>query len=259
MDLRGRVCLITGAAQGIGEATARALSRRGAQLVLADLRLDRLEAQQGMSDALRLEMDVRDVAAIEAGVARAVERFGALDVVVNNAGVGIPRDIHDLDEEVWNLTIDVNLNGPYRVVKAALPHLQRSRGHIATVASMAARLQTPLLGHYSASKAGVAAFSETLRIELRPDGIGITTVYFGTIDTPMVARALADPATPQSQQEMLARGRRLGITPLVPVARAGEAIAAGIERERRAVVLPRRWRPIFHLPAPMQRLIERTS
>ena len=259
MNLERRACLITGAAQGIGAATAEALARRGARLVLADVQADRVRevAERLPTEAIGIEMDVRDQDAVDAGVATAAEHFGGLDVLVNNAGVGLARSVPDLDDELWQLTIDVNLTGPYRLVKAALPELRRSRGHIATVASMAARQWVPRLAHYSATKAGVAAFSETLRIELADDGIGITTVYFGTIDTPMVQRGVTSPDITPQMRRNLEVGRKLGFAPLVPVERAGEAIARGIEEGRRAVFVPRRSWLMFHLSTPIQRVFER--
>lgn len=261
MELRSKVCLVTGAAQGIGAATAGALARRGASVVIADLQEDKARkmAESLPGEAAAVRLDVRDTGSAHAAVAEAVERFGRLDVLVNNAGIGAPRSIDALDEETWQNTLDVNLTGPFRMVKASLEELRGNRGHVATVASMAARVWTPMLGHYSATKAGVAAFNETLRVELRRDGIGITTVYFGTIDTPLLAGGLRDEAVSERMRRRVEHARRVGLSPLVPVDAAGEAIAAGIERGRRTVVVPGRARLPFHAPGPFQRLIERTA
>lgn len=261
MQLEDRIALITGAAQGIGAATARALASRGARIVIADLQ-DEPAKQLAASlptEALAVHMDVRDRGSVEAAVTAAIERFGSLDVLVNNAGIGVPRTIDQLDEETWQRTLEVNLTGPFRVVKAALPELRRSRGRIVTVASMAARVWTPMLGHYSATKAGVAAFNETLRVELRRDGIGITTVYLGTIDTPLLAAGLADGSVTERMRLNVARARRLGLSPLITAERVGEGIAEGIARERRTVIVPARARLPFHAGTPFQRLIERIA
>lgn len=261
MELRDRVCLITGGAQGIGAATAEALARRGARIAVGDLQEEKAAelAESLPTDAFAVGMDVRACDSVDAAVAATVDRFGGLDVVVNNAGVGVPRTIDQLDEETWQRTLDVNLTGPFRMVKAALPELRRRRGHIVTVASMAARVWTPLLGHYSASKAGVAAFSETLRVELRRDGIGITTVYLGTIDTPLLAAGLEDASVTERMRLNVERARRLGLSPLVTAEDAGEAIAQGIVRGRRAIILPARAKLPFYVGGPFQRLIERTA
>jgi NAD(P)-dependent dehydrogenase (short-subunit alcohol dehydrogenase family) len=261
LQLRDRVCLITGGAQGIGAATAQALTKRGARVVLADLQEHRARtlAESLTEDAIAVRTDVREPASVQAAVAAAVERFGRLDILVNNAGIGVPRTIDQLDEDSWQRTLDVNLSGPFRLVKAALPELRRRRGHIVTVASMAARVWTPLLAHYSATKAGIAAFSETMRVELRRDGIRITTVYFGTIDTPLLATGLDDASVTDRMRFNVERARRLGLSPLVTADQAGEAIARGIERERRAVIVPARAKLPFYVGAPFQRLIERTA
>ena len=258
-ELRHRVALITGGAQGIGAATARALARRGARVAVCDVQDQKAQdlAATLATDALAVRMDVRDRGSVEAAVAATIERFGRLDLLVNNAGVGIPRTIDQLDDGTWQRTLDVNLTGPFRVVQAALPELRRQRGHIVTVASMAARVWTPLLAHYSATKAGVAAFNETLRVKLRRDAISVTTVYFGTVDTPLLATGLDDASVTARMRANVDRARRLGLSPLVSADRAGEAIARGIERERRAVIVPARARLPFYLGAPFQRLIER--
>lgn len=261
MELRERVAFVTGGAQGIGAATAAALARRGARIAVGDLQGNKARrlAESLPTEALAVAMDVRDRDSVEAAVAATAEHLGGLDLLVNNAGIGVPRTIDQLDEETWQRTLDVNLTGPFRMVKAALPELRRRGGHIATVASMAARVWTPLLGHYSASKAGVAAFNETLRVELRHEGIGITTVYLGTVDTPLLAAGLEDAAITDRMRRNVERARRLGLSPLVSAADAGEAIAEGIARGRRAVIVPARARLPFHLGAPFQYLIERTA
>jgi NAD(P)-dependent dehydrogenase (short-subunit alcohol dehydrogenase family) len=261
MELRERVAFVTGGAQGIGAATARALSRRGALVAIGDVQEDRARelAESLPGEGLAIAMDVRDRAAVGAAVAAAVERFGFLDLLVNNAGVGEPRTIDELDEETWQRTLDVNLTGPFRMVKAALPELRRRRGHIVTVASMAARVWAPTLGHYSASKAGVAAFNETLRVELRREGIEITTVYLGTVDTPLLAAGLEDSALTDRMRLNVERARRLGLSPLVAVDDVGEAIAAAVEKRRRSVILPGRAKLPFYAGAPIQHVIERTA
>lgn len=178
---------------------------------------------------------------------------------MNNAGIGAPRSIDDQGVETWQRTIDVNLTAPFRLVKATLVDLRASRGQIVTVASMAARIHPSLLGHYSASKAGVAAFTETLRVELARDGIAVTTVYFGTIDTPLLAGGLADPLIGDRLRRRVALARRLGVSPLVSAEAAGEAIATAIDRRRRHVVLPRRAVLAFYAQAPFQRLVARAA
>jgi len=257
----GKVCLITGAAQGIGAATATALAARGARLALCDLKADAVGdlAERLPGDHLAAGLDVLDDDAVGSFLEKVRSRSGRIGVLVNNAGIGAPRSVDDLDVETWQKTLDVNLTAPFRLVKATLDDLRATRGQIATVASMAARIHPSLLGHYSATKAGVAAFAETLRVELACDGIGVTTVYFGTIDTPLLANGLADPLVTDRMRKRVETARRLGVSPLVRVESAGEAIAAAIEHRRRHVILPRRARLAFYAQAPFQRLVARTT
>jgi NAD(P)-dependent dehydrogenase (short-subunit alcohol dehydrogenase family) len=201
---------------------------------------------------------VTDRESIQAAVSDVAGHFGDIAVLVNNAGIGEGHLIEHLDEGVWQQTLDVNLTGPFRMVQATLPHLRRTRGHVVTVASLAARIWSPLLGHYSATKAGVAALSETLRIELKPYEIGVTTVYFGTIDTPLLSAGMASP-NGSAVRDVLERAQRIGLSPLISAVDAGEAIARGIERDSAAVVRPRRGRPLYWLNMPFQRLLGRAG
>ncbi|MGB3951911.1 MAG: SDR family oxidoreductase, partial [Solirubrobacterales bacterium] len=228
-------------------------------LVLVDLQGDAVGALAASlpAETLAIKADICDDAQVEAMIAEALERFGAIDVLINNAGIGKPRTVEQLDIETWRQTLEVNLTAPFRLTKALMPELTRRRGHIVTVASMAARILIPMLPHYSASKAGVAAFSETLRSELKPLGVGVTTVYFGTIDTPLLATGIADAAVGDRALKNMALARRLGASPLLSAETAGESIVRAIEKNRRRVIRPRRAAGVFHLPAPFQRVAER--
>jgi len=261
MSGEGRVCLLTGAARGVGAATAEALVRRGARVVITDVRGEAaLETAARLGGgAAGLPLDVTDPDAIDAAIAAVLARHGRLDVLVNNAGIGPPRAIDDLDSETWEQTLAVDLSGPYRMVRAALPALRGSRGQIVNVASLSADLWTPLLAHYNAAKAGVAAFSETLRIELAPSGVALTTVYLGRIDTPMLRAADTDPHVPPKLRAASARIERVGLLPRLPAQRAGEAIAGAVAERRRVVYVPGRVRLARWFPAALQRGVEALS
>jgi NAD(P)-dependent dehydrogenase (short-subunit alcohol dehydrogenase family) len=256
MDIRDRVCLVTGGAQGIGQATAEALARRGGRVVVADVQLEKAQrvAASLAVPGMAVHLDVTDNESIQAAVAQVAEQLGDIAILVNNAGIGEGHLIEHLDEEVWQRTLDVNLTGPFRMVQATLPQLKRTGGHVVTVASLAARIWAPLLGHYNATKAGVAALNETLRIELKPYDIGVTTVYFGTIDTPLLSHGMADPQV-AGVRDVLGRLQRLGVSPLVSSHDAAEAIVRGIEQDKAAVVKPRRGFPLYWVNMPFQRLL----
>jgi NAD(P)-dependent dehydrogenase (short-subunit alcohol dehydrogenase family) len=243
IPLEGRRVLITGAARGIGAGTARRLYERGAQVALAGLEPELLERVAGeCGDAPWFACDVADRAQVEAAVAGAVERLGGLDVVVANAGVASQLPLLGGDPELFARTIAVNLTGVYYTLRAAGPHLAHPRGYALPIASVAAALHPPLMGAYNASKAGVEALGDTLRVELRPSGARVGVAYFGFIDTDMVRRG-----TDTRASKLLPSSRTI-VRP-VPLERALDAIERGVRRRARWVTAPG-WVPLV-LPLRM--------
>ena len=222
-DVRGRRVLITGAARGIGAESARRLAGRGARLALVGVEPDRLEALAAElgGGATWHEADVRDTAAVHSAVDAAAERFGGIDVVMANAGIATIGTVKTIDPDAFERQVDVNLLGVWRTARAALPHVTRPRGYLLNVASLAAALHAPLMASYSATKAGVEAFSDSLRLELTGTGVHVGVAYFGEIDTDMVAqRASTRPASrpPARAGSTASRGRCR--SPGRPMARA---------------------------------------
>jgi NAD(P)-dependent dehydrogenase (short-subunit alcohol dehydrogenase family) len=166
--------IITGASGGIGGATAAALRKRGARVVGLDLVAD--------PEHDVLACDVRDQASVDAAVAEAIERLGGLDVLINNAGIGIPQSAGEAPDADALAVIDINLLGPWRVTSAALPALRAARGRVVNVASGLAHLTVPFATAYCMSKRGLVGYSDALRIE-HGDAITVTTVYPGYIRT----------------------------------------------------------------------------
>ena len=192
-DLSGRRVLITGAARGIGAATARRLHERGARVVLAGIEpeaLARTAAQCG--DALAVVCDVRDREQVDAAVEAAVEHLRGLDVVVANAGVAAQLSLIGGDPEVFERTIEVNLLGVYYTLRAAGAHIAHE-GATRCDRVACGRGASPLLGAYSASKAGVEALADTLRIEPAPSGARVGVGYFAELDTDMVRHGFGQP------------------------------------------------------------------
>jgi len=178
--LTGRVAFITGASAGIGAAVARSLSAEGVKLGLASRRGGDL----GLPDALGIECDVRDLGQVEAAVAQTVDRFGGLDIVVANAGVGSYHPFGDEPLEHLEEMIDVNLKGTIYAIRAALPHLKRSQAaDVITLASEAGRRGLPGEAIYCASKFGQVGLTRALDHELRPLGIRATNVCPGGVAT----------------------------------------------------------------------------
>ena len=167
--------LITGAASGIGEATAERLRAQGHRVLGLDL--------DARADDI-LACDVRDPAAVETAVPEAVERLGGLDVLVNNAGIGLPQRATLPPGDDALAVIDVNLLGPWRVTAAAVAALRESRGRVVNVASGLAHLVVPLAPAYCMSKHGLVAYSDALRYEIG-HVVEVTTVYPGYVRTPI--------------------------------------------------------------------------
>jgi NADP-dependent 3-hydroxy acid dehydrogenase YdfG len=178
--LSGKVAFITGASAGIGAAVARKLSAEGVKLGLASRRGSDL----GLSNALGLTCDVRDIAQVEEAVAQTVARFGGLDIVVANAGVGSYHPFGEEPLEHVEQMIDVNLKGTIYAIRAALPHLKRSAAaDVITLASEAGRRGLPGEAVYCASKFGQVGLTRALDQELRPLGIRATNICPGGVAT----------------------------------------------------------------------------
>lgn len=223
------VIVITGASSGIGEAAARLLAREGHSLVLAARRVERLERlEQELSKStqvLCVRTDVIDPASIEQLAQKAVDRFGQIDVWINNAGVGQVTRWWERPVEEIRYTIDINLMGAILGARAALRHmLPRGKGHIINIASVAGHVASASL--YSASKFGLRGHSEALRREMLSRGIDVSIVSPGFIETEMTA----------------SRGFKMPPADLI-----ARVVSNVIRRPRREVVSPGWYRPLIWL------------
>ena len=178
--LSGRVALVTGASGGIGAAVARSLAEQGVRLGLAS----RSGGDLGIDGSIAAPCDVRDPAAVGAFVEQIVARFGRLDIVIANAGVGAYGPFLELDPGSLEEMLDTNVKGTVYTIRAALPHLLESdRADIVTVASEAGRRGLPFEAVYSASKFAQVGFTRALDHELRPQGVRCTNVCPGGVAT----------------------------------------------------------------------------
>jgi NAD(P)-dependent dehydrogenase (short-subunit alcohol dehydrogenase family) len=243
--------LITGAARGIGAATARRLHARGALLAVAGIEPDELEAvARDCGDAPAIRCDVRDRAQVDAAVEEAVERLGGLDVVMANAGVAAQLPILGGDPAVFERTIEVNLLGVYYTLRAAAPHIAHEGGYALAISSLAAAVHPPLLGAYCASKAGVEALADSLRAELRSSGARVGVAYFAELDTDMTSRGFGTEAAQKI-------GRRGGpFTAVAPLEVGINAIVRGIDRRSRRVVAPNWVGSVLPIRMLAQRIVE---
>jgi NAD(P)-dependent dehydrogenase (short-subunit alcohol dehydrogenase family) len=251
-EVRGRTVLVTGAARGIGAETARRLHGRGANVVLCGLEPEELERRAAeLGDrAAWFEADVTDLAALEDVAERAVGRFGGIDVVVANAGVAPNGSVASIDPAAFDRTIEVNLLGVFRTVRATLPHVVARKGYLLLIASASALVHTPLMAAYTASKAGVEAFGDALRAELAPTGTKVGVAYFSFLDTDMVRRGFDRPSARRGREQMPGFGR------VAPLSAGIDAIERGIERRARFVYAPREVGPIIWLRSVVQPLVE---
>jgi NAD(P)-dependent dehydrogenase (short-subunit alcohol dehydrogenase family) len=240
-DLSDRVALVTGGARGIGFATARALAARGASVAIVDLEAQAARdaaARVHDSRALGLAADVADRNAMQRAVAATVERFGALDVVVANAGIASRvATFRSTAPETFERVLDVNLMGVCRTVDAALPEIIRRGGHVVVVSSVYAFINGIGATPYAMSKAAVEQFGRALRAELIQHGASASVAYFGFIDTEMVHRAIDSDPLADAMLDAFPRPLRKRL----PAAAAGEAIVSGIEHRRPRIIRPRRW------------------
>ncbi len=238
--LRGKVAIITGAARGIGFATANELARRGATVVVVDLDAAAATgaAESLPGPALGLAADVTDRGAMQRVVAEAVERFGGVDVVVANAGIASRgATFRAMSAEAFDRVLDVNLNGVHRTVAAALPEIVRRRGHVVVISSVYAFVNGVGATPYAMSKAGVEQLGRALRVELPQHGAGASVAYFGFIDTDMVHQTLDD----DPLGDRLKEAQPSWLLKRLQPSEAGKAIADGIERRAPRIIRPRRW------------------
>jgi NAD(P)-dependent dehydrogenase (short-subunit alcohol dehydrogenase family) len=197
------VALVTGAAHGQGRATSLALAREGYDIVALDVaaplsypgyamgtsaELETLEAECETLGAATLSAvaDVRDDAAVSDAVAAAVERFGRIDVLFNNAGICAYGLAHELTEAAWDAMLDINLKGPWLVARRVIPHMiEAGRGVIVNNSSVAGLRGMGRLSHYAASKWGLTGLTKSWAIELAPYGIRVVAIHPTGVDTPL--------------------------------------------------------------------------
>jgi NAD(P)-dependent dehydrogenase (short-subunit alcohol dehydrogenase family) len=253
---RGKTVLITGAARGLGAETARRVAARGANVALVGLEPDELQrvAAQCGTNAAWFECDVTDIEALGRAVQAAVERFEGIDVVMANAGIAPGGMVRSTDPAAFERTIEINLLGVWRTVRATLPHVIDRRGYVLVIASLAAAVHGPGMAAYSASKAGAEAFANSLRVEVKHLGVDVGVGYFSFIDTDMVRGGDAHPALGHFRDEA---GWPFNKT--YPLAQAGKAIADGIEGRKRWVVVPPWGRALLVLRTAIAPLLERGS
>jgi 3-oxoacyl-[acyl-carrier protein] reductase len=189
-SLSGKVAVVTGGSRGIGLAIATALVREGAQVVVTGMSPAHLSTARSKIDGAgpgaleTLQADVRKYDEVARALDAAAARFGGLDILINNAGVGIFKEVAEMSPQDWQQVIDTNLTGVFNGCHAAIPHMRRrGGGFIINISSLAGKNPFAAAAAYCASKAGLNAFSEALMQEVRYDGIRVSYVMPGSVAT----------------------------------------------------------------------------
>jgi NAD(P)-dependent dehydrogenase (short-subunit alcohol dehydrogenase family) len=252
-SVNGKVALITGGANGVGAEVARRLHAKGAKLVLTDLDeglLKDVASALGEDRVLTVVADVRDLAAMEAAVAKGIERFGGIDIVMANAGIAVYGSVLNVDPAAFKTLLDVNALGVFHTVRAALASVIQRRGYVLIVSSAAAYAALPGAASYSLSKAGVEHFANALRLEVAHHGVDVGSAHMSWIDTPLVRDSKKDLST---LNEMLSKLPG-PLSKTTSVDACGEAFVKGIEGRKRQINCPGwvgmlRWlKPVLSTP-----------
>jgi NAD(P)-dependent dehydrogenase (short-subunit alcohol dehydrogenase family) len=234
-SVKGKVVLITGAARGIGAGLARRMAAQGAKVALVGLEPDELKrvaAECGPGAAV-WEADVTSWDALETAVAGVVDHFGGIDVVVANAGIAATGFARSIDRKAFERVIEVDLLGVWRTLRVCLPHLVERRGYALVISSLAAIVHIPGNAAYSAAKAGVEAFANSLRAEVRHLGVDVGVAHPSWISTDMVNSVDEHPVFGALRTSAPGLASRT-----YPVSLAVDLLDQGISRRARAVHVP---------------------
>ncbi|MEP6540354.1 MAG: SDR family NAD(P)-dependent oxidoreductase [Bryobacteraceae bacterium] len=230
MQIDNKVVVITGASEGIGAACASVFARRGALLSLTARSQQRLE-EVGGKDALVTPGDLRDEATRTSLVNGTLKRYGRIDILINNAGVGLYQPAHSADLASVRAMFDLNVFAPLDLIQRVVPHMRKAgSGAIVNVGSIGGKITLPWFTLYSATKYALGSITDGLRMELRRDGIHAMTVCPGYVKTGFQRHVLAG-----RPPDLTGLGRKWAITPQ----RCAEDIAKGLERNARTVVSPK--------------------
>jgi short-subunit dehydrogenase len=240
MNMTAKVVIVTGASSGIGEATAREFAKQGAKIVLAARRVDKLEAladeittMKTGAETLVVQADLSKLEDIQGMIEQTLEKFGRIDVLVNNAGFGRLDWLENLDPvKDIQAQIDVNVMGVLQTTRQVLPVMMKQRsGSIINMCSMAGLVGTPTYTIYAASKHAVHGFSEALRREVKPWGIDVSLIYPGGVITEFTQHAGIKRKTNAKTPDFM----------LLTAEQVGQAVVKLVRRPKRMLVIPWLW------------------
>jgi NAD(P)-dependent dehydrogenase (short-subunit alcohol dehydrogenase family) len=237
MPFEHLIAIVTGGASGIGRALSEELARRGAAVVVADIHRRGAEEvaatiRASGGTAFAACVDVRQAAEVQALVDDVVQRHGRLDLIFNNAGIGVGGEIRDLPVEHWRTAIEVNLMGVVHGVAAAYPVMVRQRaGQIVNIASLSGLIASPGLAPYATTKGAIVSLTAALRVEGKALGVRASVVCPGFVDTAIHENAVG---VKLDKNDLL---KKLGL-PIMPAAEAARLILRGTERNQAVIVFP---------------------
>lgn len=224
MRLEGKTCIVTGGASGIGEATVRRFVKEGARVLIADRNLpaaETLAADLGGA-AHAIACDVRKEESAIAVAARAMELWGQIDVLVNNAGAELNRTYDQTTTDEWDMVLETDLKGPWMLCKHVVPHMvRRGSGSVVNVSSLNGLVGFPLSTAYGSAKGGLVVFTRDMAIELAQSGVRFNCICPGVIETPMMERW-----TQLMPDQEAAKGMLRGVMPIGRMGKAAEVAAA---------------------------------
>tara|TARA_R110002110_G_scaffold147570_3_gene338150 strand:+ start:16261 stop:17043 length:783 start_codon:yes stop_codon:yes gene_type:complete len=201
MNLNGKICIVTGAASGIGKTIAQRYVADGARVAIADLRLDAANdtaaemTQAGPGTAIGVEMNVTDEAAVNAGVQRVVDHWGGVDVLVSNAGIQIVHKLQDFPFEDWKKLLSIHLDGAFLTSKACLPHMYKAgSGAIIFMGSVHSKEASPLKSAYVTAKHGLLGLARVIAKEGAEHGVRANVICPGFVKTPLVEKQIPEQA-----------------------------------------------------------------
>ncbi|MEQ1311994.1 SDR family NAD(P)-dependent oxidoreductase [Acinetobacter sp. XH1639] len=253
-DLKNKVVVITGSTGGLGSAAAKALHHKGAKLALLDLDIDKVKTQAkalGKDEvAIGLYANVCSLETLETAMADVIKHFGKIDIVIANAGIGVPNSLEHISPREFERTIDINLTGVFRTFRSALPYVKKTQGYLLAISSMAAFVHSPLNTHYTSSKAGVWALSDSLRLELKHLNVGVGSFHPTFFQTPMMDAVQKNPAG-----KAIWKGNT-GMWKYVPIETVIAELLMGIEKREELIIVPRKHSLIAKAPALFRQVIE---